>query len=145
MRRDARIAGILYILLGVIAPVRLIYIPNAVLVSGNAQATAANIASHEALFRAAILADVVAGVLTLFVTMALFRLFRTVDRDLASMMLILGGLMVTPIYFFNLVIDAGALLVAHAPSYLAAFDQKQREGLVSVKVERANDSLPRRL
>lgn len=32
MRRDARIAGILYILLGVIAPVRLIYIQNAVVV-----------------------------------------------------------------------------------------------------------------
>jgi hypothetical protein len=132
MRRDARIAGVLYILLGVIAPIRLIYIPNAVLVSGNAQATTANIASHEALFRAAILTDVIAGVLTLFVTMALFRLFRAIDRDLASVMLILGGFMVTPIYFFNLVNDAGALVVARAPSYLAAFDQQQREGLVSL-------------
>ena len=132
MRRDARIAGVLYILLGVIAPVRLIYIPNAVLVSGNAQATAASIASHEGLFRMAILTDVMAGVLTLFVTMALFRLFRATDRDLASVMLILGGLMVTPIYFFNLVNDAGALVVARAPSYLAAFDQQQREGLVSL-------------
>jgi hypothetical protein len=132
MRRDARIAGILYLLLGLIAPVRLIYIPNAVLVSGNAQATAANIASHEALFRAAILTDVVAGVLTLFVTMALFRLFRSTDKDIASVMLILGGLMVTPIYFFNLVNDAGAVVVARAPSYLAAFDQQQREGLVSL-------------
>jgi hypothetical protein len=132
MRRDARIAGMLYILLGVIAPVRLIYIPNAILVSGNAQATAANIASHEATFRVAILTDVIAGVLTLFVTMALFRLFRAFDRDLASVMLILGGFMVTPIYFFNLVNDAGALVVARAPSYLAAFDQQQREGLVSL-------------
>lgn len=132
MRRNARIAGILYILLGVIAPIRLIYIPNAVLVSGNAQATAANIVSHEALFRAAILTDVMTGVLTLFVAMALFRLFRSTDRDLASMMLILGGLMVTPIYFFTLVNDAGALVVARAPKYLAAFDQQQREGLVSL-------------
>jgi uncharacterized membrane protein len=72
MKRDARIAGILYILLGVIAPVRLIYIPNAVLVSGNAQATAANIASHEAIFRVAILTDMLAGVLSLLVAMALF-------------------------------------------------------------------------
>jgi hypothetical protein len=47
-------------------------------------------------------------------------------------MLILGGLMVTPIYFFNLVNDAAALVVARAPSYLAAFDQQQREGLVSL-------------
>jgi hypothetical protein len=134
MRKNARIAGVLYIFLGVIAPVRLIYIPNAVLVSGNAQATTASIASHEALFRFAILTDVVAGVLTLFVAMALFRLFREVDRDLASVMLILGGLMVTPIYFFNLLNDAAALVVARAPSYLAAFNQQQREGLVSLFV-----------
>ena len=132
MRRDARIAGRLYILLGVIAPVRLIYIPNAVLVSGNAQATAANIASHEAIFRVAILTDMAAGVLTLFVTMALFRLFRNVDRDVAAVMLILGGFMVTPIYFFNLVNDAAALVVARAPTYLAAFNQQQREGLVNL-------------
>jgi hypothetical protein len=122
----------LYVLLGLIAPVRLIYIPNAILVSGNAQATATNIASHEATFRVAILTDVIAGVLTLFVTLALFRLFRATDRDLASIMVILGGFMVTPIYFFNLVFDAGALVVARAPSYLAAFDQQQREGLVSL-------------
>lgn len=132
MRRDARIAGILYILLGLIAPVRLMYIPNAVLVSGNAQATMANIASHEAIFRVAILTDVVAAVLSLFVGLALFRLFRAVDRDLASVMLVLGGFMVTPIYFFNLLNDAGAVVVARAPSYLAAFDQQQREGLVSL-------------
>lgn len=132
MRRDARIAGILYILLGVIAPVRLIYIQNAILVSGNAQATAANIASHEATFRMAILTDVMAGLLTLFVTMALFRLFRSVDRDLASVMVILGGLMVTPIYFFNLVNDAAVVVVARGPTYLAAFNQPQREGLVSL-------------
>ena len=132
MRRNARIAGLLYILLGVTAPVRLIYIPNALLVSGNAQATAANIANHEATFRLAILADVMAGVLTLFVAMALYRLFRPTDRDLASVMVVLGGLMVTPIYFFNLVNDAAALIVARAPTYLAAFNQQQREGLVSL-------------
>jgi hypothetical protein len=132
MRRDARIAGVLYILLGVLAPVRLIYVPNAILVSGDAHATAMNIASRAATFRGAILTDVLAGVLTLLVTLALFRVFRSIDRDLASIMVILGGLMVTPIYFFNLVIDAAALVVASGPTYLAAFDQAQREGLVSL-------------
>lgn len=132
MRRDARIAGILYILLGVLGPVRLMYIPNALLVSGNAHATAANIASREATFRLAILTDLLAAVLGLFVALALFRLFRRIDRDLAALMVVLGGCMVTPIYFFNLVNDAAALVVARAPSYLAAFDQQQREGLVSL-------------
>lgn len=131
-RKNARIAGIIYLLLAVVAPVRLIYIPNAILVSGNAQATAANIVSHEATFRLGILTDVLAGLLGLFVALALFRLFREVDRDLASLMLVLGGFMVTPIYFFNVLNDAGALVVARAPKYLGGFDQQQREGLVSL-------------
>jgi hypothetical protein len=130
--KDARVAGVLYLLLGVIAPVRLIYIPSAILVAGNPQATAANIASHEAIFRLAICTDVLAGTLTLLVALALYRLFRDVDRDLASLMVILGGLMVTPIYFVNVLNDAGALVVALAPSYLAGIDRLQREGLMSL-------------
>jgi hypothetical protein len=113
-------------------PVRLMYIPNAVLVSGNPQATAANIVSHETTFRLAILTDMLAAVVALFVALFLFRVFRATDRDLASLMVILGGFMVTPIYFFNLVNDAAALVVARGPSYLAAFNQQQREGLVSL-------------
>jgi hypothetical protein len=132
MRRDARIAGVLYLLLGMLGPVRLMYIPNALLVSGNAPATAANIVSHETTFRLAILTDMLAALLGLFVALFLFRLFRATDRDLASLMVILGGFMVTPIYFVNLVNDAAAMVVARAPSYLAAFNQQQREGLVSL-------------
>ena len=132
MKRDARIAGILYILLGAIAPVRLIYIPNAILVSGDAHATAASIASHEAIFRVAMLTDLLAGLLSLFVGIALFRLFRAFDRDLALLMFILGGISVTVIYFVNVVNDAAALVIARAPTYLASFDQSQRDGLVSL-------------
>ena len=133
-RRSARIAGILYIMLGVVAPFRLIYIPKAITVVGNAQATAANIVSHEATFRLAILADLATGILTLFVALALFRLFREVDHDLAALMVILGGFIVASIYFFNLLNDAAALVVALAPKYLSGFDQPQREGLVALFV-----------
>lgn len=132
MKRDARIAGFLYVLLGVIAPMRLIYVPNAILVSGDAHATAMNIASHALAFRMAILADALAGTLTLIVALALFRVFRSIDRDLACLMVIFGGLMVAPIYFFNLVNDAAALVIASGPSYLSGFDQTQREGLASL-------------
>jgi hypothetical protein len=46
-----RVAGFLYLLLVVIAPFRLIYIPSTLFVRGNATATANNIAAHELLFR----------------------------------------------------------------------------------------------
>ena len=47
MRKNSRIAGALYILPAVLAPFRLLFITNVILVSGHTTATAANIRSHE--------------------------------------------------------------------------------------------------
>jgi hypothetical protein len=47
LSKKARVAGLLYILASVVGVVRLIYIPTALIVSGNAAATANNIAAHE--------------------------------------------------------------------------------------------------
>lgn len=46
-----RVAGLWYLLLILIGPLRLIYIPNKLFVEGNAAATVNNIAAHEMLFR----------------------------------------------------------------------------------------------
>jgi hypothetical protein len=46
-----RVAGFLYLLLAVLGPVRLMYVPSKLFVSGNATATANNISAHELLFR----------------------------------------------------------------------------------------------
>ena len=51
-----RVAGLLYLSL-LSAPLRLIYIPNTLFVTGNATATANNIAAHELLFRLGIVGD----------------------------------------------------------------------------------------
>ncbi len=51
LRKNARITGFLYLLLILVGPIRLVYIPNVLFVSGNAAATAHDIAMHEALFR----------------------------------------------------------------------------------------------
>jgi hypothetical protein len=98
-------------------------------VRGDATATANNIAAHEALFRFGIASDLLAATLTLFVTLALYRLLKEVDRNLATLMVILGGLMVVPIYFINTVNDAGALLFARGADFLSVFDQPQRNAL----------------
>jgi hypothetical protein len=52
-RNPGRVAGIWYLLLTLIGPLRLIYIPDKLFVAGNATATANNIAAHEWLFRLA--------------------------------------------------------------------------------------------
>jgi hypothetical protein len=111
------------------APLRLIYIPSKLIVTGNATATANNIAAHELLFRSGIVADLFTGVMALFLTLALYRLFKEVNHGLAVVMVILGSLMVTPIYFVNTVNDAAALLFARGANFLSVFDKPQRDAL----------------
>ena len=128
LSRNARVAGLLYLTL-VIAPLRLIYIPSKLIVSGNAAATAGNIAAHQTLFRLGILTDLFTGVMCIFVTLALYRLFKGVDQGLAAVMVILGSLMVTPIYFLNTLNDAATLLLVRGADFLSVFDKPQREAL----------------
>ena len=128
LSRNARVAGLLYLTL-VIAPLRLIYIPSKLIVSGNAAATAANIGAHETLFRLGILTDLFTGVMGIFVTLALYRLLKGVDQFLAAMVVVLGALMVTPIYFLNTLNDAATLLLVRGADFLSVFDKPQREAM----------------
>jgi len=140
-KRNARVAGFVYLLLGVAAPLRLVYIPATLFVRGNAEATAANIAAHEALFRAGMIGDLFAGTIAIFVTLALYRLFKQIDRNMAALVVILGSLMVTPIYFMNVLNDSAALMFARGPDFLSVFDKPQRDALVLLFIRLHHDGV----
>src|SRR5262245_45598654 len=125
--RNARIAGLLYVLASVVGVLRLIYIPNTLFVHGNATATAANIGAHELLFRLGIVSTLVGAVLWLFVPLTLYLLLQGVDRSLAVLMVILGGLMQVPLFLVSTLTDAAALQFARGSSYLSVFDKPQRD------------------
>lgn len=124
-----RAAGFIYLILVVIGPFRLMYIPSALFVHGNATATASNIAAHEALFRLGIVSDLICGVIAIFLALALYRLLKGVDQNLAVLMVILGGVMPSAIYFFNVVNDAAAMMLARGADFLSVFDKPQRDAL----------------
>ncbi len=127
LSKNARVAGLLYILASVVGVVRLMYIPSALIVHGNAAATANNIAAHELLFRLGIVSYLLATVLFLLVTLTLYRLLKGVDQGLAVLMVILGSLMPVPIFFVNSATDAAALLFARGGDFLSVFDKPQRD------------------
>jgi len=127
LSKNARIAGLLYIVGSLFGIVRLAYIPSTLLVHGNAAATVSNITAHEALFRFGIVSYLLCGGLWIFVTLALYRLLKGVDQTLALLMVILGSLMVTPIFFVNTANDAAALLFARGADFLSVFDKPQRD------------------
>lgn len=127
--RNARVAGILYISASVVGFFRLMYIPEHLFVSGDATTTASNIAAHESLFRWGIASQPLAYALWLCVPLALYRLLKNVDKDLAALMVILGALMQTPIGVLNTVTDVAALQLVRGADYLAVFDKPQRDAL----------------
>jgi hypothetical protein len=129
-----RVAGVLYLLLVIAAPIRLIYIPSKLFVRGDATATAHNIAANETLFRLGIVSDLFCGVILIFLTLALYRLFKGVDQKLAVLVVIVGGLMPAMIDFVNVLNDAAALMLAGGTDFLSAFDKPQRDALAMLFV-----------
>ena len=127
--KAARVAGAIYLSLVFTAPLRLIYIPSALFVRGDATATADNIAAHELLFRLGIVGDLLTGTIAIFLVLALYRLLKGVDQNHAALMVILGGLMVAPIYFLNALNDVAALLLVRGADFLSVFEKPQRDAL----------------
>ena len=129
LSQNARVAGLLYLIGSLFGIVRLEYVPTKLFVHGNAAVTANNIAGHEFLFRFGMVSYLLGGALWIFVTLALYRLFKGVNQALAILMVILGALMVTPIFFVNTVNDAAALLLIHGGGNLSVFAEPQRDAL----------------
>jgi len=129
LSKNARVAGLLYLLGSLFGIVRLLYVPKKLFVYGNAAATANNIAGHESLFRFGMVSYLLCGVLWIFVTLALYRLLKGVNQALAVLMVILGSVVVVPIFFVNTVNDAAALLLVRGGGYLSVFDKPQRDAL----------------
>lgn len=126
--KAARIAGALYLSLVIVGPFSLIYVPNKLIVSGNATATANNILTHETLFRLGIAADLIGQVMFILVVMALYRLFRGVNETHASHMAALG-LVSAAVGFLNVLNHIAALILFRGADFLAVFDKPQRDAL----------------
>jgi len=127
--KNARIAGFLYLSLVIASPLRYIYIPSVLIVRGDATASAAKIVARESLFRLGMVTDLFCGTICIFIALALYRLLQDVDKSLAVLMVILGGVMPSAIYFFNVVNDAAALILVRGASFLSVFDKRQRDAM----------------
>lgn len=127
-RNPGRVAGLLYIVASIPGFFALIYVPDKLIVHGNAAATAINIASHETIFRLGIAADLVSQALFIFVALALYGLLKGVNQRNALAMLALI-LVAIPIAFLNEVNSIAALIMAQGADFLSMFDKPQRDAL----------------
>ncbi len=123
-----RRAGLLYVLTSIVGFFAMGYVPNHLIVHGDATATAANIAAHEMLFRLGIAGQLIGSAAFIFVAMALYQLLKGVNRRQASLMVLLIVVSV-PIAFLNEVYSVAALILVRGPDFLAVFETPQRDAL----------------
>src|SRR5438067_9103107 len=126
--KAARIAGLIYASMVVTGPFSLIYVPNKLIVRGDAAATADNILAHETMFRLSILADLVGQVIFICLAIALYRLLSSVNKIWAALMVALV-LVSAAVGFLNTLNNIGALTLFHGADFLAVFDKPQRDAL----------------
>lgn len=128
-KQKARRAGLLYLLMGITAPIGLMVVPGRLIVSGNAAATAERIRDAEWLLRVGIASELFHQAVAIFLVMALFRLFKDVDERLSAMTVILGALVSVPIMFLNVLNQVAALILVSGAPFLAPFDGRQLDAL----------------
>src|SRR5262249_7332339 len=124
----ARIAGAIYLSMVLIAPFSMLYVPEKLIVSGNANATAANILAHETLFRLSIFGDLIGQVICICLAVALYRLLSGVGRTWALLM-IAFVLVSAAVAFLNTLNSIAALLLFHGADFLSVLAKAQREAL----------------
>ena len=129
IRQQARTAGRLYVVMALLAPIGLMYVPGKLIVSGNATATADNIRASEGLLRIGIASELIHQAVAVFLVLALYRLFKPVDDMLAKQLLILGALVSVPIVFVNVLNDIAALVLVSGADFLAVFDKPELDAL----------------
>jgi hypothetical protein len=114
----ARVGGLLYLAVAVAGGFSE-YVRTSNTVTGDAAATAANVASHSTLFQIAFAADLADLPLFLAVGIVMYVIFRPVNAPIALAMLVLNAVSV-PIQALNMLNHAGALLVATQTQFAAA-------------------------
>jgi hypothetical protein len=128
IKKQARLAGLLYLLASIPAPFGLIYVPNKLIVLNDATATADHIRASESLFRLGIASELIGSILFVFVVVALYRLFRRVNEMHAVTMMVLI-LISFPISFVSVVHELGALVAVSGANFLSTFDKGQLDAL----------------
>lgn len=128
IKRAAREAGLLYLTMAILTMVGYFQLHRQFFISGDPAATARSILLHERLYRMSILLDLVVEILFIMVALALYRLFKDVDRLQARIMVALVGTGIAA-QFAGFALNAVPLMLLKGADHLSAFSRPQLETL----------------
>src|SRR5438874_130055 len=133
-KRIARIAGVLYLLVGIFGGFAEGFVDPKMYVAGNAAATAGNVVANSGLVRMGVVAHLLDGTFFVFLALTLYILLQHVHKSVARAMLVLVALAVG-IMCLNAVFQFEGLRVATDSSYLSAFGAAGSNALVLVLLD----------
>jgi hypothetical protein len=131
LKKHARIAGLLYLLMTLTGPFVLLYVPGKLFVPGDATVTVNNIREHQSLFQAYIVVGLISELAFIATVLALYRLLKDVGRELAAIMVILV-LIDAPAGFISIGNQIATLAFVRGAEFLNAFDAPQRNALAAL-------------
>lgn len=130
LKKQSRIAALLYFINCLPAPFALLYVPSVLIVRGDAAATANNVRDSEALLRLGMAVELFSSTIVIFAMFAFYHLFKRVSQKHAMAMMIIM-LISVPISYLNVLNDLAALTIARGPAFLSTvFDKAQLDALV---------------
>jgi hypothetical protein len=133
LKKPARIAGLLYLVVVLAGPFVLLYVPGKLVVPGDASATVEKILAHQTLFRAQIVVGLISELFFVATVLALYRLLKGVNHQLAALMVILI-LIDVPLAFLSTANEVATLTFLRGASFLDVFDKPQRDALAMLLV-----------
>jgi hypothetical protein len=130
----ARLAGIFYLLVGIFGGFAEGFADPKLYAAGNAAATAGNVIANPGLVRMSVVAHLLDATFYILTAMALYMLFRSVQKPMARAMLVFAALAVG-ILSLNAVFQFESLQVATDSSYAAAFGAAGSNALVLLMLD----------
>jgi len=132
IKKTARFAGVLYLIITVFAIIAHQYVPNTLIVAGDPKTTAENIAASETLFRiGGVGSELIILLSEIILSIVLYVLLKPVNKTL-SMMAAVSRLAMTTIHGINLINYYFVLLLVTGSGYMTAFGSDQSQALVSL-------------
>jgi len=127
LKKTARLAGILYLIWIITGLYSIFYLPSQINIRGDAVTAAQNILSHELLFRASIIIDLISSTIWVFMVLVLYRLFKSVNERQARLMVALVIVQI-PAVFIMEAFNITSLMIFKG-KILKTFELGQRQDL----------------